>query len=71
MRLRDISYINIMNFLLYNYYGNNLIYTAYIYKYNKYDLFILYRTAAIYSHIDHDATRDATFILDMAGGGGG
>ena len=57
-----------MNFLLYNYYGNNnLIYTAYIYKYNKYDLFILYRTAAIYSHIDHDA-RDATFIRDMTGG---
>ena len=65
--LRDITYINIINLLLHNYYGNsNLIYTAYIIY--KYDLFILYPTAAIYSHTDQNA-RDATFICngDLAG----
>ena len=60
--LRDMSYINIINLLLHNYYGNsNLMYTAYI-------IFILYRTAAIYNHTDQN-TRDATFICngDLAG----
>ena len=46
------SYINIINFLLHNYYGDsNLIYTANIIY--KYDLFNLYHTA-IYSHTDQN-----------------
>ena len=64
--LRDISYINIINLLLHNYYWNsNLIYTAYIIY--KYDLFILYRTAAIYSHTDQNARDMRHLYGDLAG----
>ena len=59
------SYINIIIFLLYNYYGeSSLFHTANIIY--KYDIFNLYRNAT-YSHTDQNA-RDATFIWGPRGG---